>query len=117
MYGRLLEVSSCVNVSDASLVRVAQHCRKMVTLTCCFCRGVTDVTLTALSQLSCSNLKELNIGYNDAVTLTATLELLTACRGMVALYCIDCANLTEEGIEQLRALFPSLRINPDLEMN
>ena len=98
---RLLEVSACANVSDYSLVSIAQRCKGLVTLTCCFCRGLTDATLTALSQCNSSHLKELNVGYNHAITLRGMLTLLTACRGMEKVFCIECANLTEADIESL----------------
>jgi hypothetical protein len=101
-------------VSDASLVPIAQRCRGLVTLTCCFCPGVTDATLTALSHVHGAPLQELNIGYNHAVTLNGMLKLLTACRGMRTVYCLECGNLTEGHIAFLRDRFPLLRINPDL---
>ena len=113
MYGRLLEVSACANVRDYSLVRIAQRCKGLVTLTCCFCRGLTDVTLTALGQFNFSHLKELNVGYNHAITLSGMLTLLMACRGTERVFCIECANLTDADLEQLRIRFPYLQLNPN----
>ena len=57
-----IELSFCPNVSDATLMKIAEHCPKLAELHVQGCPGVTAAGLTELGS-QCSNLKYVMITY------------------------------------------------------
>ncbi|XP_024362312.1 F-box protein At3g58530 [Physcomitrium patens] len=106
---RVLDLCGAHLLSDDGLSAISE-CSKLETLNLTWCINITDVGLTALAQ-HCSRLQSLSLhgllGVSDE-----GLESLAACCGssLIALDVNGCINVKRRSKEELRRLFPNLKV-------
>ncbi|KAG0619574.1 hypothetical protein M758_4G149000 [Ceratodon purpureus] len=102
-----LNLTNCINITDAALAAIASHCEDLERLTLDGCYHVGDNGLKMLAA-ECISLKELDLS-GTSITDSGLRSLVTA-RGLWlrSLTLTGCVNLTDESLSLIEECCPSL---------
>uniref|UniRef100_UPI0037E7B67F F-box and leucine-rich repeat protein 13 n=1 Tax=Semicossyphus pulcher TaxID=241346 RepID=UPI0037E7B67F len=104
-----LNVSECLNVTDAMVQRIVAGCPCLLYFNLS-CTLITNITLRQLSRY-CVNLQYLSLAYCDRFTDNGFIYLSTGqgCRNLFHLDLSGCTQMTVNGFRYISAGCPSLR--------
>ncbi|XP_044001774.1 uncharacterized protein LOC122848022 [Aphidius gifuensis] len=102
-YLEYLNLSHRKNLSDSTIIAIANNCKNLKKLDIQSCTGLTETALVALTNLE--NLQKLDVSFLDVITDSFVIKL----KGLKALRCEGCQKLTDDGIIQF------IENNPHLE--
>ncbi|XP_043786799.1 F-box/LRR-repeat protein 2-like isoform X2 [Apis laboriosa] len=106
-YLKILDISFCVRITDASLLCICKNLTKLETLRIKRCRAVTDIGIKYIKLLK--KLQELDISEDELLTEKNDLIEETTRKENMRVLSANALHLHEESIECITKSFPNLR--------
>uniref|UniRef100_A0A8C3HNK5 F-box and leucine rich repeat protein 13 n=1 Tax=Chrysemys picta bellii TaxID=8478 RepID=A0A8C3HNK5_CHRPI len=93
---RELNLTNCIHVTDASLMKIAQRCHNLAYLNMRYCESVTDAGIEALGNMT----SLISIDISGTTVSDMSLAALGHTRRMKELSVSECRKITDMGIQK-----------------
>ncbi|XP_039373609.1 dynein regulatory complex subunit 6 isoform X5 [Mauremys reevesii] len=93
---RELNLTNCIHVTDASLMKIAQRCHNLAYLNMRYCESVTDTGIEALGNMT----SLISIDISGTTVSDMSLAALGHTRRMKELSVSECRKITDMGIQK-----------------
>ncbi len=95
-----IDLSGCKELTDVSIVNLAEYCKGLTSVNLDSCSKLTDNSIKALAE-NCKGLIEVNLGACYPLTNSSIKALAENCKGLVSVNLSNCGQLTDNGIKVL----------------
>lgn len=96
-----LDLDSCRNITDLSIIKIAEGCPGIQTLDVTCCNRITDTGIINLTE-KCSKMQKLTLISCDQITVKSITRIAEGCPLIEYLYLTDCrendVHINEQGI-------------------
>nr|CDS32125.1 fbxl20 [Hymenolepis microstoma] len=107
-----LDLEYCSQVTDSTLIQLATYCPRINTLVLSHCDQITDEGISRLVEGLCGPQQLQRLAMDNCPLLTdSSLEMLgSVCQNLCQVDLYDCQLITRQGIENLKQQNPRLKI-------
>ena len=99
-YG-LPDLGGCCNITDTSVIAVAEQCAGLKSIDLGGCCNITDTSVVALAE-HCPGLTKIDLGYCSNITDTSVVALAEHCPELKEINLGGCENITDTSKQLLR---------------
>ncbi|KAM8962023.1 F-box/LRR-repeat protein 17 [Pelodytes ibericus] len=92
-----INISDCLNISDAGVCKLAQNCPGLLKYTAYRCKQLSDTSLITFAS-QCPSLQKVHVGNQDRLTDEALKQLGAKCREMKDIHFGQCYKISDEGL-------------------
>lgn len=103
-----INISDCLNVTDAGIFKLAMNCSGLVKYTAYRCKQLSDSSLVALAT-HCPSLKKVHVGNQDRLTDMALNQLGSRCKDLRDIHFGQCYKISDEGMVVIAKGCPKLQ--------
>ncbi|KAM3938972.1 F-box/LRR-repeat protein 17 [Leptodactylus fuscus] len=103
-----LNISDCLNVTDAGVGMVAARCSGLVKYTAYRCKQLSDSSLISLTT-HCTALQKVHVGNQDRLTDEAIKQLGSRCKDLRDIHFGQCYKISDEGMTAIAKGCPKLK--------
>ncbi|XP_066459140.1 F-box/LRR-repeat protein 17 [Eleutherodactylus coqui] len=103
-----LNISDCLNVTDAGVGMVAAKCSGLVKYTAYRCKQLSDSSLISLVT-HCTSLQKVHVGNQDRLTDEAIKQLGSRCKDLKDIHFGQCYKISDEGMIVIAKGCPKLK--------
>ncbi|XP_075692923.1 F-box/LRR-repeat protein 17 isoform X2 [Rhinoderma darwinii] len=103
-----LNISDCLNVTDAGIGMLATKCSGLVKYIAYRCKQLSDLSLISLAT-HCTSLQKVHVGNQDRLTDEAIKQLGTRCKDLRDIHFGQCYKISDEGMVILAKGCPKLK--------
>ncbi|XP_077146121.1 F-box/LRR-repeat protein 17 isoform X1 [Ranitomeya variabilis] len=103
-----LNISDCLNVTDAGVGMLAARCSGLVKYTAYRCKQLSDSSLISMAT-HCAALQKVHVGNQDRLTDEAIKELGSRCRDLRDIHFGQCYKISDEGMVLIAKGCPKLK--------
>jgi len=96
-----LDISSCVLIGDGALRAIGGGCKKLEILELAFCKNVTDASVVKMAEKFGKSIKKLGLGHCSKLTDKSVAAIGSMCRGILALDLSVCSKITDDAISEI----------------
>ncbi|XP_069820782.1 F-box/LRR-repeat protein 17 [Dendropsophus ebraccatus] len=103
-----INISDCLNVTDAGIEMVAAKCMGLVKYTAYRCKQLSDSSLISLATY-CTSLQKVHVGNQDRLTDEAIKQLGSRCKDLKDIHFGQCYKISDEGLVCIAKGCPKLK--------
>jgi hypothetical protein len=97
---RTLDLSCCINITDASVLEVTRRCSSLQSLNLAGCKNITGASVLELAR-QCSNLQSLNLYKCIRITEASVVEVARRCSNLHSLNLAGCISITDASVVEV----------------